>query len=49
MTRAMRAYTALIGSALIIFVFEKYGAYVTASHALDADAWHVLGHLVPLS
>ena len=45
----MRAYAALIGSVLIIFVFEKYGAYVTASHALDVDAWHVLGHLVPFA
>lgn len=43
MTKEMRAYAALIGITLITFIFEEIGAYATGSHALAADAWHVLG------
>ncbi|HEY4519932.1 MAG TPA: cation diffusion facilitator family transporter [Candidatus Paceibacterota bacterium] len=47
--REVRAYIALIAITLAIFVFEKIGVSITGSHALDADAWHVLGHSVPFA
>lgn len=49
MRSEVRAYVALIGITLALFAFEKIGAYVTGSHALDADAWHVFGDSIPFA